>query len=213
MAKKTLKIADKPTLDELKTLLEDSRYGLSALKSDIADINENIDRQTEYICRTIDVTNSSSYRTALNIVGSGKINAILCTGTTKQSSEALHSRITIDGDIIFNRGIHYLSDNVSSGGSSQTQGLGIIGGEHFFPIPSYGTTEHYKIPLINKIITKLNIDTAGFSFTNGATQNYQTSNGTILRIFKKPIKFNNSLKIEVYNPTYSITVYAVYELD
>lgn len=39
MAKKTLKIADKPTLDSMKSLLENETYGLSKIKSSISGIS------------------------------------------------------------------------------------------------------------------------------------------------------------------------------
>lgn len=74
MAKKTLKIADKPTLDELKALLENSGYGLEAIKSSI---NENMNDVSRNIIYTPFYTGNppSTLTSVLNVSGSGYLHA------------------------------------------------------------------------------------------------------------------------------------------
>lgn len=87
--KKTISIADKPTLDEVKALLENSGYGLEALKSLIDNSGGNYNG--DFFCDYIKIEKEETKE--INITGKGIIYINISTDTYFYSN----CTITIDG--------------------------------------------------------------------------------------------------------------------
>lgn len=100
MAEKTISIADKPTLDEVKELLENSGYGLEALKALIGESNRSL-YNGDVICGKLSVE-KSALSPKVRIEGSGVLYI----------TEESYMTIKIDGKIpeYINSGHPYAND-------------------------------------------------------------------------------------------------------
>ena len=206
MAKKILKVADKPTLDELKVLLENSGYGLEALKTAIGDISSSVGEQVKYLKSTSTVTTTQELQTALSISGSGKIYSSKITGTVWGPSSVIFLKITVDGEVLYNAGsCYYNSDNASSG-STYYNTHGIFA-KDFMPNVHNGT--YYLNPISSLQCKNCTIG----DFTDGRILLSVGSYELCASVFNKPIEFKESFKVEGYGGKENATVTTVYSLD
>lgn len=190
MAEKTIQVADKPTLDAVKNLLEGS------LKTN---------KQEEYIhlggC--FDVNDLAyEYRNVLSITGSGKLyHALSIVDLTSRKTGV---KVTVNPGtetekVIFARRTGHCS------GSSLWGGVGVISQDCYlslqyasneYVIPSMGTTKIPRIILLN---------------SNDAISDTEIKTDTLsMQLFKNPIEFSSGLKVDVYcNGQYDV----IYSLD
>lgn len=132
MAKQTIQIADKPTLDETKALLENSEYGLEALQTLIDTINTNVGSiSNTAIMGKINPVNVTYKMVAVNGGGSdsitipGKIIPLVgyCIRQTNTSNSqycnlnviAKKSNSTTTKKFVTSADIGYYGDNQGSG--------------------------------------------------------------------------------------------------
>mgnify|MGYP006909027122 FL=1 len=82
--KQTIQIADKPTLDKVKSLLEDSGYGLEALKKLL---EEQDSKQIFYKgLEGYESGSTNEYRELVNIEGKGKLYFAACRAQVHASN-------------------------------------------------------------------------------------------------------------------------------
>lgn len=101
MAKQTIQIADKPTLDEVKALLENEGYGLEALQA----LMGNAGGETTYP----NVRTGQLSATELKVNGKGKILVY----ASADSTSSISSNTKIDGVKISDGIMLYYYNNVS----------------------------------------------------------------------------------------------------
>ena len=207
MAKKILKVADKPTLDELKVLLENSGYGLEALKTSIGDIGSSVDEQVKYLKRASTVTTTKKLQTALSISGSGKIYSSKITGPVWGPSSAIFLKITVDGEVLYNAGSYYFNSDNNSSSDTYYNTHGIFA-KDFMPNAHNGT---YFLNAMSSLQCSTTC-TIG-DFTNGKVISDQGSRSLCASVFNKPIEFKESFKVEGYGGKEDATVTTVYSLD
>ena len=97
MATKTVQIADKPTLDEVKALLEDSGYGLEALKELVDTWSSNNESISTIQC-TLGTTTSQSMYLLKDTKIYAAINLVPVTNCTFDTD---HLVVTEDGIVEF----------------------------------------------------------------------------------------------------------------
>lgn len=205
MAKQTIQIADKPTLDEIKALLEDNGYGLEALQASIKESAEQDAKEIIYGTNTY--VKNTSMTTYLNINGKGTLYVAAIHGQVSRTTPSLYLRVTIDGVVKFYKSTYYAN---TTGTAALYNSLGIFTKEY---LPdSYNTSNNAAIAKLNMLTYKFyNTNSSDFSFTDGAT--VSMAGGLIARIFDKPLKFNSNLKVEFQNIAYDTDIRVLYSLD
>lgn len=204
----TIKIADKPTLDEVKSLLEDSGYGLEALKNLLG---EQDSKQIFYKGLEGYVSGSTNeYRELINIEGKGKLYFAACRDQVHASNRC-GIRITKNPNSNSSEVIMEKIINDSSTNSGTYASVGFYTKDF---LPQRGSATD-STPLRTLIC---NGAAAGTSFTlldknNAVTPSEITklSQDQMLALFNsEPIEFTEGLKLEIYRcGNYGI----VYSLD
>lgn len=204
----TIKIADKPTLDEVKSLLEDSGYGLEALKNLLG---EQDSKQIFYKGLEGYVSGSTNeYRELINIEGKGKLYFAACRDQV-HASNCCGIRITKNPNSNSSEVIMEKIINNSSTNSGTYASVGFYTKDF---LPQRGSATD-STPLRTLIC---NGAAAGTSFTlldknNAVTPSEITkpSQDQMLALFNsEPIEFTEGLKLEIYRcGNYGI----VYSLD
>ena len=204
----TIKIADKPTLDEVKSLLEDSGYGLEALKNLLG---EQDSKQIFYKGLEGYVSGSTNeYRELINIEGKGKLYFEACRDQVHASNRC-GIRITKNPNSNSSEVIMEKIINDSSTNSGTYASVGFYTKDF---LPQRGSATD-STPLRTLIC---NGAAAGTSFTlldknNAVTPSEITklSQDQMLALFNsEPIEFTEGLKLEIYRcGNYGI----VYSLD
>lgn len=204
----TIKIADKQTLDEVKSLLEDSGYGLEALKNLLG---EQDSKQIFYKGLEGYVSGSTNeYRELINIEGKGKLYFAACRAQVHASNRC-GIRITKNPNSNSSEVIMEKIINDSSTNSGTYASVGFYTKDF---LPQRGSATD-STPLRTLIC---NGAAAGTSFTlldknNAVTPSEITkpSQDQMLALFNsEPIEFTEGLKLEIYRcGNYGI----VYSLD
>ena len=115
--KKTISIADKPTLDEVKALLENSGYGLSALKSLLSSGNsvvKSVQRGTAEIGG-----NGTSVEIKISTINMNKSILIL----SDTAMPAINDALNIRGRISSNTTLNFFRYNLYNGSASCTSAV------------------------------------------------------------------------------------------
>ena len=206
--KQTIQIADKPTLDKVKSLLEDSGYGLEALKKLL---EEQDSKQIFYKASEGYVSGSTNeYRELVNIEGKGKLYFAACRAQVHASNRC-GIRITKNPNSNSSEVIMEKIINNSSVNSGMYASVGFYTKDF---LPQRGSATD-STPLRTLIC---NGAAAGTSFTlldknNAVTPSEITklSQDQMLALFNsEPIEFTEGLKLEIYRcGKYGI----VYSLD
>ena len=206
--KQTIQIADKPTLDKVKSLLEDSGYGLEALKKLL---EEQDSKQIFYKgLEGYESGSTNEYRELVNIEGKGKLYFAACRAQVHASNRC-GIRITKNPNSNSSEVIMEKIINNSSANSGMYASVGFYTKDF---LPQRGSATD-STPLRTLIC---NGATAGTSFTlldknNAVTPSEITKPGQdqMLALFNsEPIEFTEGLKLEIYSyGNYGI----VYSLD
>lgn len=204
----TIKIADKPTLDKVKSLLEDSGYGLEALKKLL---EEQDSKQIFYKgLEGYESGSTNEYRELVNIEGKGKLYFAACRAQVHASNRC-GIRITKNPNSNSSEVIMEKIINNSSANSGMYASVGFYTKDF---LPQRGSATD-STPLRTLIC---NGAAAGTSFTlldknNAVTPSEITKPGQdqMLALFNsEPIEFTEGLKLEIYRyGNYGI----VYSLD
>lgn len=100
MAKQTIQVADKPTLDEVKAFLENSGYGLEAIKTLLNTANTNASSANTYAKSADTLLKNSTYglQAIKNALGSSGAVKSVQRGviTTEKSTSVVTKTITIN---------------------------------------------------------------------------------------------------------------------
>ena len=188
MAKKTLKIADKPTLDEVKTLLGKS------------------EEQIEYMHHKVTLDGTGNFQTVLEINGSGILYATACEGQSI-GNRIVHFRVIIDDTVFFDKGQY-----VPGTGTAVPKKFGIFS-KDFTPNATWGSSLRYiestMIPGTSSFISLVLED----NYTDGSDISVTGPSTMMARFFKNPIEFYNSLKIEVSSVTSNTTTDVIYSIN
>ena len=157
---------------------------------------------------TISISQSATLTPVLNIEGIGELKAVYCKGVCN-AGKGIFLKVTIDGEIIFNKGI-IASGTWTTTGSFQSNGLMVLTDEF---IPNTHNGSNYINPLLPGAAYSSSIS-AGDRYTDGSVMTLSNgpSSSAIVRFLRK-IKFNKSLKIEAYSSYASGTVGCAYSLD
>lgn len=206
--KQTIQIADKPTLDKVKSLLEDSGYGLEALKKLL---EEQDSKQIFYKgLEGYESGSTNEYRELVNIEGKGKLYFAACRAQVHASNRC-GIRITKNPNSNSSEVIMEKIINNSSVNSGMYASVGFYTKDF---LPQRGSATD-STPLRTLIC---NGAAAGTSFTlldknNAVTPSEITkpSQDQMLALFNsEPIEFTEGLKLEIYRcGNYGI----VYSLD
>lgn len=206
--KQTIQIADKPTLDKVKSLLEDSGYGLEALKKLL---EEQDSKQIFYKgLEGYESGSTNEYRELVNIEGKGKLYFAACRAQVHASNRC-GIRITKNPNSNSSEVIMEKIINNSSANSGMYASVGFYTKDF---LPQRGSATD-STPLRTLIC---NGAAAGTSFTlldknNAVTPSEITKTGQdqMLALFNsEPIEFTEGLKLEIYRcGNYGI----VYSLD
>lgn len=206
--KQTIQIADKPTLDKVKSLLEDSGYGLEALKKLL---EEQDSKQIFYKgLEGYESGSTNEYRELVNIEGKGKLYFAACRAQVHASNRC-GIRITKNPNSNSSEVIMEKIINNSSANSGMYASVGFYTKDF---LPQRGSATD-STPLRTLIC---NGAAAGTSFTlldknNAVTPSEITKPGQdqMLALFNsEPIEFTEGLKLEIYRyGNYGI----VYSLD
>ena len=206
--KQTIQIADKPTLDKVKSLLEDSGYGLEALKKLL---EEQDSKQIFYKgLEGYESGSTNEYRELVNIEGKGKLYFAACRAQVHASNRC-GIRITKNPNSNSSEVIMEKIINNSSANSGMYASVGFYTKDF---LPQRGSATD-STPLRTLIC---NGAAAGTSFTlldknNAVTPSEITkpSQDQMLALFNsEPIEFTEGLKLEIYRcGNYGI----VYSLD
>ena len=206
--KQTIQIADKPTLDKVKSLLEDSGYGLEALKKLL---EEQDSKQIFYKgLEGYESGSTNEYRELVNIEGKGKLYFAACRAQVHASNRC-GIRITKNPNSNASEVIMEKIINNSSANSGMYASVGFYTKDF---LPQRGSATD-STPLRTLIC---NGAAAGTSFTlldknNAVTPSEITKPGQdqMLALFNsEPIEFTEGLKLEIYRcGNYGI----VYSLD
>lgn len=206
--KQTIQIADKPTLDKVKSLLEDSGYGLEALKKLL---EEQDSKQIFYKgLEGYESGSTNEYRELVNIEGKGKLYFAACRAQVHASNRC-GIRITKNPNSNSSEVIMEKIINNSSVNSGMYASVGFYTKDF---LPQRGSATD-STPLRTLIC---NGAAAGTSFTlldknNAVTPSEITKPGQdqMLALFNsEPIEFTEGLKLEIYSyGNYGI----VYSLD
>jgi hypothetical protein len=206
--KQTIQIADKPTLDKVKSLLEDSGYGLEALKKLL---EEQDSKQIFYKgLEGYESGSTNEYRELVNIEGKGKLYFAACRAQVHASNRC-GIRITKNPNSNSSEVIMEKIINNSSANSGMYASVGFYTKDF---LPQRGSATD-STPLRTLIC---NGAAAGTSFTlldknNAVTPSEITKPGQdqMLALFNsEPIEFTEGLKLEIYSyGNYGI----VYSLD
>lgn len=206
--KQTIQIADKPTLDEVKSLLENSGYGLEALKKLL---EEQDSKQIFYKgLEGYESGSTNEYRELVNIEGKGKLYFAACRAQVHASNRC-GIRITKNPNSNSSEVIMEKIINNSSVNSGMYASVGFYTKDF---LPQRGSATD-STPLRTLIC---NGAAAGTSFTlldknNAVTPSEITkpSQDQMLALFNsEPIEFTEGLKLEIYRcGNYGI----VYSLD
>lgn len=206
--KQTIQIADKPTLDKVKSLLEDSGYGLEALKKLL---EEQDSKQIFYKgLEGYESGSTNEYRELVNIEGKGKLYFAACRAQVHASNRC-GIRITKNPNSNSSEVIMEKIINNSSVNSGMYASVGFYTKDF---LPQRGSATD-STPLRTLIC---NGAAAGTSFTlldknNAVTPSEITKPGQdqMLALFNsEPIEFTEGLKLEIYRcGNYGI----VYSLD
>lgn len=206
--KQTIQIADKPTLDKVKSLLEDSGYGLEALKKLL---EEQDSKQIFYKgLEGYESGSTNEYRELVNIEGKGKLYFAACRAQVHASNRC-GIRITKNPNSNSSEVIMEKIINNSSVNSGMYASVGFYTKDF---LPQRGSATD-STPLRTLIC---NDAAAGTSFTlldknNAVTPSEITklSQDQMLALFNsEPIEFTEGLKLEIYRcGNYGI----VYSLD
>lgn len=206
--KQTIQIADKPTLDKVKSLLEDSGYGLEALKKLL---EEQDSKQIFYKgLEGYESGGTNEYRELVNIEGKGKLYFAACRAQVHASNRC-GIRITKNPNSNSSEVIMEKIINNSSAYSGMYASVGFYTKDF---LPQRGSATD-STPLRTLIC---NGAAAGTSFTlldknNAVTPSEITKPGQdqMLALFNsEPIEFTEGLKLEIYSyGNYGI----VYSLD
>lgn len=206
--KQTIQIADKPTLDKVKSLLEDSGYGLEALKKLL---EEQDSKQIFYKgLEGYESGSTNEYRELVNIEGKGKLYFAACRAQVHASNRC-GIRITKNPNSNSSEVIMEKIINDSSANSGMYASVGFYTKDF---LPQRGSATD-STPLRTLIC---NGAAAGTSFTlldknNAVTPSEITKPGQdqMLALFNsEPIEFTEGLKLEIYRcGNYGI----VYSLD
>lgn len=206
--KQTIQIADKPTLDKVKSLLEDSGYGLEALKKLL---EEQDSKQIFYKgLEGYESGSTNEYRELINIEGKGKLYFAACRDQVHASNRC-GIRITKNPNSNSSEVIMEKIINNSSVNSGMYASVGFYTKDF---LPQRGSATD-STPLRTLIC---NGAAAGTSFTlldknNAVTPSEITkpSQDQMLALFNsEPIEFTEGLKLEIYRcGNYGI----VYSLD
>lgn len=206
--KQTIQIADKPTLDKVKSLLEDSGYGLEALKKLL---EEQDSKQIFYKgLEGYESGSTNEYRELVNIEGKGKLYFAACRAQVHASNRC-GIRITKNPNSNSSEVIMEKIINNSSVNSGMYASVGFYTKDF---LPQRGSATD-STPLRTLIC---NDAAAGTSFTlldknNAVTPSEITklSQDQMLALFNsEPIEFTEGLKLEIYSyGNYGI----VYSLD
>ena len=204
----TIKIADKPTLDKVKSLLEDSGYGLEALKKLL---EEQDSKQIFYKgLEGYESGSTNEYRELVNIEGKRKLYYASCRAQVHASNRC-GIRITKNPNSNSSEVIMEKIINNSSANSGMYASVGFYTKDF---LPQRGSATD-STPLRTLIC---NGAAAGTSFTlldknNAVTPSEITKPGQdqMLALFNsEPIEFTEGLKLEIYRyGNYGI----VYSLD
>lgn len=206
--KQKIQIADKPTLDEVKSLLENSGYGLEALKKLL---EEQDSKQIFYKgLEGYESGSTNEYRELVNIEGKGKLYFAACRAQVHASNRC-GIRITKNPNSNSSEVIMEKIINNSSVNSGMYASVGFYTKDF---LPQRGSATD-STPLRTLIC---NGAAAGTSFTlldknNAVTPSEITkpSQDQMLALFNsEPIEFTEGLKLEIYRcGNYGI----VYSLD
>lgn len=206
--KQKIQIADKPTLDEVKSLLENSGYGLEALKKLL---EEQDSKQIFYKgLEGYESGSTNEYRELVNIEGKGKLYFAACRAQVHASNRC-GIRITKNPNSNSSEVIMEKIINNSSVNSGMYASVGFYTKDF---LPQRGSATD-STPLRTLIC---NGAAAGTSFTlldknNAVTPSEITKPGQdqMLALFNsEPIEFTEGLKLEIYRcGNYGI----VYSLD
>lgn len=206
--KQTIQIADKPTLDKVKSLLEDSGYGLEASKKLL---EEQDSKQIFYKgLEGYESGSTNEYRELVNIEGKGKLYFAACRAQVHASNRC-GIRITKNPNSNSSEVIMEKIINNSSANSGMYASVGFYTKDF---LPQRGSATD-STPLRTLIC---NGAAAGTSFTlldknNAVTPSEITKPGQdqMLALFNsEPIEFTEGLKLEIYRyGNYGI----VYSLD
>ncbi len=192
MAKQTIQVADKPTLDEVKALLENSGYGLEAIKNALGGDNgyipcsNNIIRYRHYSSiGDSNLDKNSTLDTVLDIQGKGLLYSSIIT-TSESSFSAYYGilKITVDNVVkVWKK--FFLS------GNDTINKYGFIGNLEASIDYAYGK----------------NITGDNYNF------NSEYINDGSNTIYRYPLLFNKSLKIEMLGQKSGITDYCFTEYE
>lgn len=111
MAKQTIQVADKPTLDAVKTLLEDNGYGLEVLKELLTSIDEKVSGsgsgsgsvEVTRVYHTESISGNGGYSTLLNHRGKGVIKFL---------TELVVANLIVDDNEVNSNFFKKLRDNI-----------------------------------------------------------------------------------------------------
>lgn len=219
MAKQTIQIADKPTLDEVKELLENSEYGLEKLKELTSQTLINVKKEktvyakpTYRMYKDTFVSNigSNDWNKCLEIKGSGKLYAAAMRGTVGSGNYPIGLRILIDGVTIFQRKVYH---NAGTTGSLY-RSLGVFT-KDFFPISSVtqsGRLSNFMMPQIyyNYFLND------EYDYTSGEEPPIVSNSNNeemLAKLFDEPIEFTTGCEIYIYHYTSSGQINVVYSID
>ncbi len=205
----TIKIADKPTLDEVKSLLEDSGYGLEALKNLLGeqDSKQIIYNFKEGYESGYDV---KEYKEVVNIEGKGKCYFASCRSAVQQSRRC---GIRITKNPNSNSSEVIMEKIINNSGTSSSDCYGSIG---FFTkdfLPQKGSsTDTAPLEVLICSSSAKGTTFALLDKNNAVTPSEITKLNTnqILALFSsKPIEFTEGLKLEIFSYGYYGIVYSL----
>lgn len=204
----TIKIADKPTLDEVKSLLEDSGYGLEALKNLLGeqDSKQSIYNSKEGYESGSDV---KEYKEVVNIEGKGKLYFASCRSAVQQSRRG---GIRITKNPNSNSSEVIMEKIINNSGTSSSDCYGSIG---FFTkdfLPQRSSSESNPREVLMCSNSARGTTFALLDKNNAVTPSKITKLDTnqILALFSsKPIEFTEGLKLEIFSYGYYGIVYSL----
>lgn len=202
MAQKEIQIADKPTLDELKALLENSGYGLEALKDAIT---ENIDATKIAETFSFQGPGTNGQKLVLNVSGKGYLKNLYCA-LNENNNIINRLRIVVDD-------VDLVDIQIYNSNTSYYQNL------HFFLYNDSTKTSDGKAKIAGEFISIPTTISEYFMYYNEIQNNIIfNSNGNITSHVNRyfvikyleenlGLKFEKSLKI--YNQSGSISSDAI----
>lgn len=204
----TIKIADKPTLDEVKSLLEDSGYGLEALKKLL---EEQDSKQIFYKgLEGYESGSTNEYRELVNIEGKGKLYFAACRAQVHASNRC---GIRITKNPNSNSSEVIMEKIINNSGTSSSDCYGSIG---FFTkdfLPQKGSsTDTAPLEVLICSSSAKGTTFALLDKNNAVTPSEITKLNTnqILALFSsKPIEFTEGLKLEIFSYGYYGIVYSL----